>query len=855
MRSVCLALLAGAAALSNPGAHVGIQNTLAAHGNWEDVSMICPAAKSSLGNCEFPAVSSTSLKGGLTTGLMTLNVKKFGESATPVDVISCTGPGTPGCTDSDIVKSEQFTFDEVGYYLFNYTASDDKGHQAEDIVFALFIDDLEEPVITLPAHLKHIESCNPKYDTTCVHEDFIDFDAVDAVYGDVSRTLRYSLNGGKSLMHGEAHDQFVAEQTKSHVALTVSASAHDFAGAYGKNGKNNVGHASTTFDISDTVAPKIYVSEGAVTSVECCKRDYSSYTRGDGYKFASCKHYVDAGATYNDAVDGNDIPVQTISSTVDISKKDTYSVKYTATDGNENSASVARKVTVIDTTPPYLALRGPAEITIHQYNKNAASDESDMVDDGSDLGTLEKWTAKSLNSAHLVNGIQVWDECTDVDAHEIHVEYIGLHDGDHGHRFEDAEDMAEQTGSYIVRYTVTDAAKLTAFIDRTVIVVDNTAPIIRLRGGDEKMGYLHFEEVTADATKDFTDPGATCKDFNNAELLVTTVSNNVDLTTLGTYDITYSCTDGTNVAYQQHRQVIVRDTKAPLFDMNLGGGVFITDTTKLHPVMDDISLPNGVIDQITIVQNNVEAGFPFKDPSGTATDFSEPTTITVSNNIVTESASKAWNMESCMAIHQFYEQASTGYYYITTSKSSSIGKVRVYCDMTTDKTTKACTGLCTCNGLGMLQLSTGVCTTSAIVTPNGYSLSHEAITQGSKMTQGSYVFQYFVKDAEGNTNDCWNHETNMAIPLCRFPMTHVRLIICTDTLPPVISLIQPNSDKVLFTNPQAVQAGGGNPFVQGALMAEQNSHINGWVVASAGFAAAGLALLGLSAKKTAVVAV
>jgi hypothetical protein len=71
--------------------------------------------------------------------------------------------------------------------------------------------------------------------------------------------------------------------------------------------------------------------------------------------------------------------------------------------------------------------------------------------------------------------------------------------------------------------------------------------------------------------------------------------------------------------------------------------------------------------------------------------------------------------------------------------------------------------------------------------PKGYDKEHEAITGGHRLTNGSYVYQYFIADAEGNTNNCWNHHENRAVPSCKEPTTYVRLVTVTDNLPPVIT--------------------------------------------------------------------
>jgi len=828
--------------------------------HWEDASMIC-AAGSDLATCAFPLVTSDGIAGSDTTGTMTLTVTKVEADTSTTTVFTCTGPGTPGCEDTDVVAASGFNFDATGYYMFTYSALDQYGNTAEDIVFSLFLDDWVAPTITGSG--SDIQACNPTCGVTCTPVAFQAMDATDTVNGDVSPSLKYSFavlnqdqdQASRSMAEfqdmtlAEAQAQFLIEQYHP-VSLSVTAQAEDSAGAFGQGGASNTAHAEFAFNIVDNIAPVITVTSPSVNTLECAKHDYTAFARADGYTFAPYGKFADPGATFFDQVTCTQA-VNTITSTVDTTAIGTYSVTYDASGWNHvNSATQAtREVVVQDTTPPLIALIGFQSIEIHQYDKNSANfPGTDTEDDGSEFGTLSDWTAASLNAKHLVHSVQVWDECSDISvASDVAITYLSA---DEQTPYATSERMAEAPGTYIVRYTATDGNGLTSSIDRSVTVVDNTAPIIRLAGASRI--FVEFK------TGSFTDPSATCKDYNNDLLnVVTTGVSDVDTTTLGTYLITYSCTDGINAAHSQVLTVIVRDTTAPTFVIALGGGAMTTDTAKLATVAGDIqwgNINNAAHSSVTICENQLEAGFPFKDPSCTASDYSA-TTVSVSNNIVTESASKAWNMESCAAIKAFYAEATDGYYFITTSVSGTVGKVRVLCAMTasTPTTTKACTGSCTCAGLGMTQESTGVCTSSSTTIPTGYTISHDAVVSGAHLTEGSYVFQYYIVDAEGNTNDCWNHYSNRAVTHCQGAMTYVRLVTVTDNLPPVITLHdRANENAVLYA---AAGLDNANPFVQGALMAEQSNTMNGWIIAAAGCAVAGLALMAVSSKKSALVPV
>ena len=84
------------------------------------------------------------------------------------------------------------------------------------------------------------------------------------------------------------------------------------------------------------------------------------------------------------------------------------------------------------------------------------------------------------------------------------------------------------TGTYTITYTATDASGNTGTATRTVTVVDTTAPVITVTPGTDT--------VAQNAT--WTDAGATA---DGGETV--TASGTVDMSTAGTYTITYTATD------------------------------------------------------------------------------------------------------------------------------------------------------------------------------------------------------------------------------------------------------------------------------------------------------------------------
>ena len=91
------------------------------------------------------------------------------------------------------------------------------------------------------------------------------------------------------------------------------------------------------------------------------------------------------------------------------------------------------------------------------------------------------------------------------------------------------------TGTYLLTYTVVDAAGNTGTATRTVTVADSTAPAITLLGD---ANITHFKGLT------WVDPGATATDTLDGNLSDTiTRTGTVDVNTTGVYTLTYTVSD------------------------------------------------------------------------------------------------------------------------------------------------------------------------------------------------------------------------------------------------------------------------------------------------------------------------
>ena len=306
--------------------------------------------------------------------------------------------------------------------------------------------------------------------------------------------------------------------------------------------------------------------------------------------------YNDEGATCEDAVDGTIIPT-VVSNTVDTTQTGTYAVTYSCTDAANNPATQVSRTVIVqtavtpDTTPPTLSLTGNTSVTISvgtTYNDEGATCE-DAVD-----GTIIPTVVSNTVDTTQTGTYAVTYSCTDAAnnpaiqvTRTVTVEAapdttpptlsltgntsvtisVGTTYNDEGATCEDAVDGTiiptvvsntvdtTQVGTYAVIYSCTDAANNPAIqVTRTVTVEaapDTTPPTLSLTGNTS---------VTISVGTTYNDEGATCEDAVDGTIIPTVVSNTVDTTQVGTYAVTYSCTDAAgNDAIPVDRIVTVTD--------------------------------------------------------------------------------------------------------------------------------------------------------------------------------------------------------------------------------------------------------------------------------------------------------
>ena len=116
------------------------------------------------------------------------------------------------------------------------------------------------------------------------------------------------------------------------------------------------------------------------------------------------------------------------------------------------------------------------------------------------------------------------------------------------------------TGTYVLTYSVADAAGNEANATRTVTVVDTTHPVLTL------LGDANMSQAKDSA---WVDPGATASDSLDGNLTSSiTITGTVDVNTTGVYTLTYSISDGASNEANATRVVNVGQASTHNADLN-----------------------------------------------------------------------------------------------------------------------------------------------------------------------------------------------------------------------------------------------------------------------------------------------
>jgi formylglycine-generating enzyme required for sulfatase activity len=149
------------------------------------------------------------------------------------------------------------------------------------------------------------------------------------------------------------------------------------------------------------------------------------------------------------------------------------------------------------------------------------------------------------------------------------------------------------TGTYILTYSVADAAGNEANASRTVTVVDATNPVLTL------LGDANMSQAKDSA---WVDPGATASDSLDGNLTSSiTVTGTVDVNTTGVYTLTYSVSD--NASNEVNASRTVRVLHMHTADLNASVKL---DMLWVQPGTFTMGSPTSEPDRSTVIDRETE---------------------------------------------------------------------------------------------------------------------------------------------------------------------------------------------------------------------------------------------------------
>ena len=230
--------------------------------------------------------------------------------------------------------------------------------------------------------------------------------------------------------------------------------------------------------------------------------------------------YNDAGATATDG--SNNFIVDISFNNLNVNQVGDYQIIYKATDNSNNTVTSSRTINVVDTTPPVVTLLGDNPIIIQKYE--SFNDPGLSVNEPNDISSV---IFSASNESLIYN----------------------------------SNNVSDNSGSYIMRYTVSDLSGNITTIDRNITIKDDSSPLIILNGYNPV--YIQKDTI-------YNDSGASLAGGYQSYYLLVNESNNVDTTKIGNYKLFYKAnnTSSSNQYVTHIRHVYVRDANIPVISIS-----------------------------------------------------------------------------------------------------------------------------------------------------------------------------------------------------------------------------------------------------------------------------------------------
>ena len=402
-------------------------------------------------------------------------------------------PGAIADGGENVLTSASVNTSAVGSYTVTYSATDDNNNTTT-VARTVNVVDTTAPVITLIGD-------NPL--TLDRYTTYVD----PGAYTD----------GGETIYQTGTVNMFaVGEYTRTYTSV---------------DDQGNQSQVTRTIYVIDDTPPLITLNG----SNEIILERYSSYTEQGAY------------ADNNETV--------TISGVVNVNVVGQYTISYSATDDQNNTAVVTRTIIVQDTTGPIITLYGSNQITIERYSTYnepgayADGGETVNVTGTVDINTVGQYTltytaTDDQNNTSSKPRVIIVEDTTDpvitlngsstltLERYTNYIEYGASADGGETVTITGSVNM-NTVGSYTVTYSASDPSGNIGTATRTVTVIDTTPPVITLIGSDP---------YNVDVSTPYTDPGAS----TDGGETVTIDTSGLDMTLPDTYTVSYTATDSYN---------------------------------------------------------------------------------------------------------------------------------------------------------------------------------------------------------------------------------------------------------------------------------------------------------------------
>jgi hypothetical protein len=691
----------------------------------QDWTERCPVKTSTTENCPQPsAVAYDHHNGQLEVNERLFLIDQDNRDFVKVDGAKVQLPveckaGSKACTKVD--------FQTRSTYLFKYDAMDKAGNHAEQVVFALIIDDTKAPVVNVDIYGCHEgtrcspstcqgaglacaankddqdmcehfgrtrpqwgcewkqstpgRDCFPKYQTQGWVEAASTWRmcpamAIDTYDGDTD--VVYSIldvDNNNWLVPKATPTTYAGAKnvidTLTASTFRVTATATDKAGAYGAGGENNSASVTSTIVVKDTRSPWITV-HGFGMMDEKTKYDTVTYPCDPKTHKWGCKVQgfpLECGTIYKKDCSADEVRNQGVAANV--ACEEGASLNDKLDDANlktifAKDSLAERPINIMETTDQEINFTG------EDSHGNVAAPRVRMVSVRDTTKPVMELSPCPAGGCKHQAGFGAWTDpgavCKDTCDPNPSMENADDEDLKDYPKWDRKFDD-KVLGTYKRTYRCKDRSGHITESFRYVEVIDTTKPDITITPcavapeGGKSTDCL----VEASLQDVYTEPGASCEDKRDGTIIMAPPKGIVKLNEVGDYTVTYTCKDSVGNEQTSVRAVKVVDTTAPV-----------------------IHLKGKTVEY-------VEAGFPWSDPMVGCTEGCAMDNIDGDLSADIETADATVDVTSAFSKYRTCKEIKagfpadmavpTGWYTVSMKVGDEVQLKKVWCDMKHDGAT------------------------------------------------------------------------------------------------------------------------------------------------------------------------